>query len=79
METLSPQQFQKVAVPLFKQVAKCLSSSHFQVLLLWRCGVAVWCGGDRGCDVVAVVVVAVVVVMVVVVVVLLWWWWWWWW
>ena len=28
---LQAQEFAKVMVPLFKQVAKCLNSSHFQV------------------------------------------------
>lgn len=31
LETMSPLEFTKVAAPLFKQLAKCVGSSHFQI------------------------------------------------
>ena len=31
VDVLEPAEFQKIMVPLFSQVAKCVSSSHFQV------------------------------------------------
>jgi hypothetical protein len=31
LELTQPQEFQRVLVPLFKQLAKCLTSAHFQV------------------------------------------------
>eukprot|EP00201_Polytomella_parva_P000762 CAMPEP_0175082930 /NCGR_PEP_ID=MMETSP0052_2-20121109/27043_1 /TAXON_ID=51329 ORGANISM="Polytomella parva, Strain SAG 63-3" /NCGR_SAMPLE_ID=MMETSP0052_2 /ASSEMBLY_ACC=CAM_ASM_000194 /LENGTH=497 /DNA_ID=CAMNT_0016354209 /DNA_START=75 /DNA_END=1568 /DNA_ORIENTATION=+ len=40
IELTQPQEFQKVMVPLFKQLAKCFTSQHFQVaersLFLWN-------------------------------------------
>eukprot|EP00775_Hariotina_reticulata_P003041 gene3041-3322_t len=40
LELTQPQEFQRVLVPLFKQLAKCLTSAHFQVaersLFLWN-------------------------------------------
>ena len=31
LDAIKPEQFQDVMVPLFKQLAKCVSSPHFQV------------------------------------------------
>ena len=31
LDVIEPVEFQKVMVPLFKQLARCVSSSHFQV------------------------------------------------
>jgi hypothetical protein len=31
LDVIEPVEFQKVMVPLFKQLAKCVSSPHFQV------------------------------------------------
>ena len=31
LDVIDPAQFQKVMVPLFKKIAKCVSSPHFQV------------------------------------------------
>jgi hypothetical protein len=31
LDVIEPAEFQKVMVPLFKQLAKCVSSPHFQV------------------------------------------------
>lgn len=40
LEAIQPAEFQKCMVPLFRQIARCLSSSHFQVaeraLFLWN-------------------------------------------
>ena len=36
LDVIEPAEFQKVMVPLFKQLAKCVSSPHFQVRLT-RC------------------------------------------
>ncbi|XP_043724468.1 serine/threonine protein phosphatase 2A 57 kDa regulatory subunit B' theta isoform-like [Telopea speciosissima] len=40
LEATQPQEFQRCMVPLFRQIARCLSSSHFQVaeraLFLWN-------------------------------------------
>ena len=33
LDVIEPAEFQKVMVPLFNQLAKCVSSPHFQVLL----------------------------------------------
>jgi len=32
LDVIEPAEFQKVMTPLFKQLAKCVSSPHFQVL-----------------------------------------------
>ena len=32
LDVIEPVEFQKVMVPLFKQLAKCVSSPHFQVM-----------------------------------------------
>ncbi len=34
LDVIEPVEFQKVMVPLFKQLAKCVSSPHFQVCLI---------------------------------------------
>ena len=34
LDVIEPAEFTKVMVPLFKQLAKCVSSPHFQVLHL---------------------------------------------
>ena len=31
LDVIDPAQFQKVMVPLFKNIARCVSSPHFQV------------------------------------------------
>ena len=31
LDVIEPQEFQKVMVPLFKRIAACVSSPHFQV------------------------------------------------
>lgn len=31
LDVIEPQQFVKIQTPLFKQIAKCVSSPHFQV------------------------------------------------
>lgn len=31
LDVVEPLQFQKIEVPLFKQIARCVSSAHFQV------------------------------------------------
>jgi len=31
LDVIEPAEFQKVMIPLFKQLAKCVSSPHFQV------------------------------------------------
>jgi hypothetical protein len=36
LELTQPLEFQRVLVPLFKQLARCLTSAHFQVG--WKCG-----------------------------------------
>lgn len=33
LDVIEPAEFQKVMVPLFTQLAKCVSSPHFQVIL----------------------------------------------
>ena len=33
LDVIEPAEFQKVMVPLFNQLAKCVSSPHFQVYL----------------------------------------------
>jgi serine/threonine-protein phosphatase 2A regulatory subunit B' len=35
LDVIEPAEFQKVMVPLFKQLAKCVSSPHFQVNFLY--------------------------------------------
>lgn len=35
LDVIEPAEFQKVMVPLFKQLARCVSSPHFQVLNVW--------------------------------------------
>ena len=36
LDVIEPVEFQKVMVPLFRQLAKCVSSPHFQVCRLPR-------------------------------------------
>lgn len=31
LDVVEPLQFQKIQTPLFKQIARCVSSAHFQV------------------------------------------------
>lgn len=38
LELTQPLEFQRVLVPLFKQLARCLTSAHFQV----SCGLGPW-------------------------------------
>ena len=35
LDVIEPTQFQKIQEPLFKQIAKCVSSPHFQVMYLF--------------------------------------------
>jgi serine/threonine-protein phosphatase 2A regulatory subunit B' len=35
LDVIEPAEFQKVMDPLFRQLAKCVSSPHFQVSLIW--------------------------------------------
>ena len=32
LDAIEPPQFQKIMEPLFKQIARCVSSPHFQVM-----------------------------------------------
>ena len=32
LDVIDPAEFRKIVEPLFRQIAKCVSSSHFQVL-----------------------------------------------
>ena len=34
LDVIEPAEFQKVMIPLFKQLARCVSSPHFQVLIV---------------------------------------------
>lgn len=34
LDVVEPLQFQKIETPLFRQIARCVSSAHFQVFLL---------------------------------------------
>ena len=43
-------EFAKIMVPLFKQVAKCLNSSHFQVGNLLSCAVHRYCSWLDKCQ-----------------------------
>lgn len=36
LDAIEASQFQKVMEPLFKKIAKCVSSPHFQVTYVWR-------------------------------------------
>ncbi len=36
LDVIEPVEFQKVMVPLFKQLAKCVSSPHFQVSCFYK-------------------------------------------
>ena len=33
LDVIEPVEFQKIMVPLFKQLARCVSSPHFQVII----------------------------------------------
>lgn len=33
LDVVEPLQFQKIEAPLFRQIARCVSSAHFQVLI----------------------------------------------
>lgn len=35
LDVIEPTQFKKIEEPLFKQISKCVSSSHFQVCCKW--------------------------------------------
>ena len=35
LDVIEPAQFVKIQEALFKQIAKCVSSPHFQVSLVW--------------------------------------------
>jgi hypothetical protein len=35
LDVIEPVEFQKIMVPLFKQLAKCVSSPHFQVCFIY--------------------------------------------
>ena len=53
LELTQPPEFQKIMVPLFRQLARCLNSQHFQVrgrdpLWLAAAGVHVVAGGGGG-------------------------------
>lgn len=37
LDVIEPAEFQKVMDPLFRQLAKCVSSPHFQVSLICLC------------------------------------------
>lgn len=37
LDVIEPAEFQKVMLPLFRQLAKCVSSPHFQVCM------STWC------------------------------------
>ena len=52
LDVIEPQEFVKIQEPLFKQIAKCVSSYHFQVCVLYiMLGICngsqliVWLGG----------------------------------
>lgn len=34
LDVVEPLQFQKIETPLFRQIARCVSSAHFQVVIL---------------------------------------------
>ena len=36
LDVIEPAEFQKIMKPLFKQLAKCVSSPHFQVIIRWK-------------------------------------------
>jgi len=38
LDVIEPAEFQKIMKPLFKQLAKCVSSPHFQVM--WPCDIS---------------------------------------
>lgn len=38
LDVIEPSQFVKVQEPLFKQIARCISSPHFQVCAGWGVG-----------------------------------------
>ena len=50
LELTQPAEFQAVLDPLFRQLARCLNSAHFQARLvsLRRCGCACWVGVRAG-------------------------------
>lgn len=53
LDIIEPAEFQKVLIPLFKQLARCVSSSHFQVRPS-RASVQhnyIWLGSSRGVSV----------------------------
>ena len=41
LDVIEPNEFVKVVIPLFRQLAKCVSSPHFQVQYLFRLMVCV--------------------------------------
>ena len=49
LDIIEMEQFVKIQRPLFRQIAKCVSSLHFQVCSLSLCAVhGVTCVGERG-------------------------------
>lgn len=42
LDVIEPSEFVKVMEPLFRQLAKCVSSPHFQVCSNWMCVLRVW-------------------------------------
>jgi len=39
LDVIDPAEFRKIVDPLFRQISKCVSSSHFQVQALLHCRV----------------------------------------
>lgn len=49
LDIIEMEQFVKIQQPLFRQIAKCVSSLHFQVCSLSLCAMhGVTCVGERG-------------------------------
>jgi len=36
LDVVEPLQFQKIQAPLFRQIARCVSSAHFQVIFIFK-------------------------------------------
>jgi hypothetical protein len=43
LDVIEPTQFKKIEEPLFKQISKCVSSSHFQVPASFLCDILLLC------------------------------------
>jgi len=43
LDVIEPTQFQKVMEPLFRQLARCVSSPHFQVHAAFFLQSTIWC------------------------------------